>query len=555
MNGLVIDCFAGGGGASEGIEQALGRPVDIAVNHDPLAIAMHKANHPRTHHVTEDIFAADLKGLVAGRRVSLMWASPDCTSHSRAKGGKPRESGLRILPWAVLKHAADLKPDVIIMENVAEIQKWGPLGEDGRPVKEREGEEYAAFVEAMRALGYTFEHRELAACDFGAPTSRKRWYAILRRDGLPTVWPERTHGRRGSPEVEAGALEPYRQAAEVIDWGLPCPSVFASKEEVRRRHSLAAKRPLADATMRRIARGLDRYVISCDEPFLVQIGYGERAGQAPRIDDVREPLGTVVASGSKRYLCQAAYLPINNGSAVETHPLDPVATVTTGRQKLLASAYLTEYYGNAADGLSAAEPLRTVTTRDREGVTAVHLTKFYGGVVGQGLDEPVHTVTAGRGGHFGVAAAHLSKFYGTCTGQSAGVPMHSVTAGGGHLGVVVCRASAWCGAGRLGRWQEVRGMLNRWCGYSLADDEVLLLSIGGASFAIVDVGLRMLTPRELMLAQGFPATYVIDRYADGGKVKKEQQVRMVGNSVVPAMAKALVEANVPRSAQVMEEVA
>ena len=542
--GLVIDCFAGGGGASTGIEQALGRTIDIAVNHDPLAIAMHKANHPRTYHVTEDIFAADLKGLVAGRRVELMWASPDCTSHSRAKGGKPRESGLRILPWAVLKHAKELRPDVIIMENVAEIQKWGPLGEDGKPVKEREGETYAEFVASMRGLGYTFDSRELVACDYGAPTSRKRWYAILRRDGAPTVWPEPTHGPRGSLEVEAGVLAPYRQAAEVIDWSLPCPSVFDTSEGIKRNYGLSARRPLADATMRRIARGLDRYVIGCDEPYIVQIGYDEREGQAPRVDDLRGSFRTVAAGGAKRCPCRAAYLPINNGGAVGTHPHDPLSTITTGGHKMLAEAYLTEYYGNGADGLSAAEPLRTITTRDREGVTVAHLTKFYGGVVGQGLDEPVHTVTAGHGGHFGLAAAHLTKYYGTCTGQHARDPLHSVTADGGHFGAVVCKLSNVFGADGLGHWPEIRAMLNRWCGYSLADDEILLIDIDGALFAIVDVGLRMLTPRELMLAQGFPGDYVIDEYAGGGKVKKEQQVRMIGNSVVPAMARALVEANV-----------
>lgn len=282
--GKVIDCFAGGGGASTGIETALGRPCDIAVNHDPKAIAMHRANHPATHHVTEDIFEADLKTLVGDEPVDMMWASPDCTSHSKAKGGKPREQGLRILPWAVHKHAKELKPNVIFMENVAEIQKWGPLGADGRPIKAREGEEYNRFVDAMGELGYTFECRELSACDYGAPTTRRRWYAVLRRDGLSTRWPEPTHG-------DGLFGEPYVPVSECIDFSDVGESIFGRK------------RPLAEATMRRIARGLRKFVLDDPSPFLVQIGYGERPGQTPRIGDVHSPIGTIVAQGVKHYLC------------------------------------------------------------------------------------------------------------------------------------------------------------------------------------------------------------------------------------------------------------
>lgn len=453
-DGLVIDCFAGGGGASTGIEQALGRPLDIAVNHDPKAIAMHRANHPETLHVTEDIFTADLKGLVGGRHVSLMWASPDCTSHSRAKGGKPRLSGLRMLPWAVHKHAADLLPDVIVMENVAEIQKWGPLTESGKPVKAREGETYAAFVAAMRALGYTFESRELTACDYGAPTSRRRWYAVLRRDGLPTSWPEPTHG-------DGLFGEPYRTAAECIDWSDLGTSIFERK------------RPLAEATCRRIARGIARYVLSGDpEPFLVPIGYGERDGQAPRVNGIEEPLGTVVAGGTKHYLCTA------------------------------------------------------------------FLAKYYGGVVGQGVPTPLHTITACSGAHFGLVSAHLTKFYGTSVGQSAREPLHTVTSSGGHIGLVSAFLVKYYGCG-----------VGQQCGLPLdtitSKDRFGLVSVlvGGQEYAISDIMLRMLKPEELKLAQGFPASYVIDRYADGSPVSKTQQVKMIGNSVVPAMAKAIVEAN------------
>lgn len=416
----VVDCFAGGGGASTGIEAAIGRPCDIAVNHDPKAIAMHRANHPQTHHVTEDIFEADLRRLVGDRPVGLMWASPDCTSHSRAKGGKPRLSGLRMLPWAVHKHAKDLRPQVICMENVAEIQKWGPLGSDGKPIKAREGEEYRRFVDAMGELGYSFQCRELSACDFGAPTTRKRWYAVLRRDGEPIRWPE--------PVCSDGLFgKPYRPVSECIDFANTGTSIFGRK------------RPLADATMRRIARGLKRFVFDDPSPFLVQIGYGERKGQKPRIGSVHEPLGTIVAQGVKHYLCTP------------------------------------------------------------------FITKYYGGVTGQRVDEPLHTITAGFGGHFGLVSAFLIKYYGSGTGQTIDAPLGTITT-----------------KDRFG---------------------LVTVDIDGETYAISDIRLRMLTPEELKRAQGFPRDYIIDRYDDGRPVPKTQQVKMIGNSVVPVMAERLVAAN------------
>lgn len=417
--GKVIDCFAGGGGASTGIEAALGRPCDIAVNHDPKAIAMHRANHPATHHVTEDIFEADLKKLVGDEPVDMMWASPDCTSHSKAKGGKPREQGLRILPWAVHKHAKELKPNVIFMENVAEIQKWGPLGADGRPIKAREGEEYNRFVDAMGELGYTFECRELSACDYGAPTTRRRWYAVLRRDGLSTRWPKPTHG-------DGLFGEPYVPVSECIDFSDVGESIFGRK------------RPLAEATMRRIARGLRKFVLDDPSPFLVQIGYGERPGQAPRIGDVHSPIGTIVAQGVKHYLCTP------------------------------------------------------------------FVTKYYGGVTGQRADEPLHTITTSPG-HFGLVSSFLVKYYGTSDAQSLKSPLGAITT-----------------RDRFG---------------------LATVEIDGETFCVSDIRLRMLRPEELKLAQGFPQDYIIDRYDDGTPVSKTQQVRMIGNSVVPQMAEQIVAAN------------
>ena len=490
--GRVIDCFAGGGGASTGIEAALGRPCDVAVNHDPKAIAMHRANHPLTTHVTEDIFEADLKSLVGDAPVSLMWASPDCTSHSRAKGGTPRLSGLRMLPWAVHKHAAELSPDVICMENVPEIRKWGPLGEDGRPIKSREGEEYRRFVDAMGELGYEFDCRELVASDFGAPTSRKRWYAVLRRDGLPIRWPEPTHGDGmfGLPPVPASSC---------IDFTNVGTSIFERK------------RPLADATCRRIARGLRKFVIEDPSPFIVPIGYGERHGQKPRIASIHEPLGTIVAGGTKHYLC-TPFLTRFNQNALGQRVDSPLQTITTGGAGPfgMVTPFLTKFY-NTTTGQRCDEPLSTITaTGQHIGLVTPWLMKYYGGVTGQRVDVPMGTITAGFGNHFALVSAFLVKYYGTGDGQSLNSPLSTITTRD-HFGLVS-------------------------------------VVIDGETYVISDIYLRMLTPEELKRAQGFPVDYIIDRYDFGTPVPKSQQVKMIGNSVVPTMARALVEVNVPRAA-------
>lgn len=458
MDGMVIDCFAGGGGASQGIEDALGRPCDIAVNHDPKAIAMHRANHPATKHLTEDIFEANLKREVDGRSVSLMWASPDCTSHSRAKGGKPRESGLRMLPWAVHKHATDLKPDVVIMENVAEIQKWGPLDGEGKPVKSREGEEYRRFMDAMGEAGYEMECRELVAADFGAPTTRRRWYAVLRRDGKRIAWPEQTNS-------DGGDLlhDPWVPASECIDFSDFGRSIFDRPK------------PLADATMRRIARGVRKFVVDDPRPFLVSIGYGERSGQKPRIASVGKPLGTIVAQGVKQYLCTPYVMKCFGGPN-----------------------------GKQPPGIRPDRPLGTVTATDHHALVTPFVTKFYGTGTGQRCDTPLHTITQSPG-HFGLVSAFLTKYYGTGVGQRADAPLGTVTS-----------------VDRFG---------------------LVTVEIDGDTYAIGDIYLRMLKPEELKRAQGFPESYVIDRYDDGSPVPVKQQVKMIGNSVVPVMARKLVEAN------------
>lgn len=432
MNGLIIDCFAGGGGASVGIEMALGRPVDIAINHDPQAIRMHKTNHPQTLHLTEDIFKVDLEKYVQGQHVALMWASPDCTSHSKAKGGQPRKQGLRILPWAVYKHAKKILPDVIIMENVEEIQQWGPLDENGRPIQDRKGEEYQKFIGSMQSLGYDFDSRELVAADYGAPTTRKRWYAIFRRDGKPIVWPEPTHSKTGTDRKK------WLECGDYIDWSDLGKSIFARPKT------------LADATMKRIANGYVKYVVNNSHPYIVK-----------------------------------------NKDAV---------------------AFLIQYHGEQKEGDSRGqlltEPIKTIDTSNRYGLVTAFITKFYKSGTGQRCDGPLHTITTSPG-HFGLISAFLIKYYGTGCGQELNGPLGTITT------------------------KDRFGLVNA------------VTEINGEQYILKDIFLRMLKPEELKLMQGFPRDYIIDRDYNWQKYPVCEQVKRIGNSVVPIMAEALVKANCP----------
>lgn len=427
-DGLIIDLFAGGGGASVGIEMALGREVDIAINHDPQAIRMHKTNHPNTLHLTEDVFKVDLKKIVGDRHVSLMWASPDCTSHSKAKGGQPRNKGLRILPWAVFKHARLIKPDVIIMENVEEIQQWGPLDENGRPIKAKMGESYNQFMDAMKSLGYTVESRELVAANYGAPTTRKRWYAVFRRDGEPIVWPACTHFENGNPK--------WLECGDFIDWSDLGKSIFGRKK------------PLAEATQRRIANGIRKYIIENPNPYIVK----DKA----------------------------------------------------------ALAYIIQYHGEQKAGDSRGqrldEPIKTIDTSNRYGLVTAFISKFYKTGTGQGCDEPLHTITTSPG-HFGLISAFLVKYYGVGCGQTMDYPLATITT------------------------KDRFGLVN------------VAIDIEGEKYMICDILLRMLKPEELKLMQGFPKDYIIDRDYNWNRYPKSEQVARIGNSVVPVMAKAIVEAN------------
>lgn len=408
---------------------ALGRPVDIAINHDPEAIRMHKVNHPDTVHLTEDIFKVDLQKYVKGRKVALMWASPDCTSHSKAKGGQPRKRGLRILPWAVYKHAKQILPEVIIMENVEEIQQWGPLDENGHPIKEQQGEDYKKFITAMKSLGYAFDSRELVAADYGAPTTRKRWYAIFRRDGKDIIWPEQTHFKDSEPK--------WKQCGEFIDWSNLGKSIFGRK------------RPLAEATQKRIANGIRKYILENPKPYIVK-----------------------------------------NDEAV---------------------AFLIQYHGEQKAGESRgqllSEPIKTIDTSNRYGLVTAFITKYYKTGIGQGCEEPIHTITTSPG-HFGLISAFLIKYYGSggsC--QTVDRPLDTITT------------------------KDRFGLVN------------VAIDIKGEQYAIADIFLRMLKPEELKLMQGFPKDYIINRDIEGKPYPIKEQVARIGNSVVPIMAEALVNAN------------
>ena len=605
---IIVDNFAGGGGASTGIELATRRQVAIAINHDPDAILMHRTNHPYTEHLQASVWDVDPKSVCRGRPVGLAWFSPDCKHFSKAKGAALVDRKIRGLAWITLRWAAEVRPRVIILENVEEFQTWGPVRK-GKPVKKLAGTTFRRFISQLEALGYTVEFRELVAADFGAPTSRKRFYMIARCDGKPIVWPKPTNSKTG-----ADGLSKWRSAAEVIDWSLPCPSVFASKAKIMAEYGLKAVRPLAKNTMRRIIRGVDKFTIRGGKPFIVPTGYGERKGQTPRVHDIDAPVPTVVGTG-KENLCRPLLAPVtvtNTSNSVGGTVGAPVHTVTTAGNQMLVTPFLAEcnhsggghiapvtdahktitakhtggivapaliqYHTeqtehvrasglgapiNTVDasnryGLTCAnlveyytggrpldiqDPMHTVTSHDREAVVAAHIAKYYGGVVGEKVGAPLPTVTAID--HNAVCAASVVKFKGDNLGHGADEPMQTVTASAGEFAVCKAHLAKIRSGDDMGHWPEIRDLLNEFCGYTLADNEVLLLEIRGALYYIADIGLRMLSPRELYNAMGFPPDYIIDRDYLGNEYGRSKQVARCGNAVCPPVASALVRANLP----------
>lgn len=538
-----VDSFAGGGGASTGIEMATGHPIDIAINHNEAAIMMHQRNHPFTEHYIDDIWQVDPKTAVRGRHVKLAWFSPDCKHFSRAKGAALVDKKIRGLAWVVLKWAAAVRPDVIMLENVPEFTTWGPVRK-GKPVKSKAGQTYQKWLSQLEALGYKVETEKICAADLGAPTIRTRFHLIARCDGKPIVFPERTHAPRDSIEVKSGKLKPWRSAAEVIDFSLPCPSIFASKKEIKDQYGVNAMRPLKENTLRRIARGLDKFVIKSAEPFIVQHKFQNGA------QDIKNPMSTVTAVGAHELInpIVTPYAICNNAGNAPHGMDEPVPTVTTGGRNILVAPTLIQYHTEQSEkehrGQKLDEPIQTVDAANRYGLSAAWLTQYFSGDGHyHSVDEPLATITTME--REGVTLAHLAHFKGKDKGQSCHDPLMTVTARDGQFADVRTTIVKWDGQTDLGYWNEVRKMLNQYCEYNLAEDEILLLNIRGVWYFISDIGLRMLTPRELYDAMGFPHDYIIDKDINGNPIARADQVARCGNAVCPAVAEALVRANLP----------
>lgn len=542
----IVDSFAGGGGASTGIELATGRVVDIAINHDPDAILMHKTNHPHTVHYQTSVWDVDPLEVTGGSPVGLLWASPDCKHFSKAKGGKPVDKNIRGLAWIVLRWAGTVRPRVVILENVEEFQTWGPVRR-GRPVKSKAGQTFKRFISQLEGLGYAAEWRELVAADYGAPTTRKRFFLIARCDGQPIVWPEPTHAPADSPEVLEGRKKPWRSAAEIIDWSLPCPSIFDTREEIREKNGLSARRPLRPNTMRRVARGVDKFVVKSANPFLVVVNHaGEFRGQ-----EIVDPLQTITAKHGYGVVSQTmAPWTVTNTTNSTGHPVnEPIDTARTGGGggQMFLRASLIQYHTEQSEHVRGQEitgPIMTIDAANRYGLTAASLVKYYGSDQhGQNIQDPLHTVTAKD--REGLTTAHLVKMKGTNLGGPATEPVQTITAGGGHHGVVTTQITRAEPGADLRHWPEIRELLNTYCGYDLGPEDVILFQIGGAWYFMADICLRMLTPRELYRANGFPDDYKIERDYTGQTYGKSKQVARCGNAVPPPFATALVRANLP----------
>ncbi|MEP9389635.1 DNA cytosine methyltransferase [Mesorhizobium sp. KR9-304] len=665
---IIVDSFAGGGGASTGIEMALGRSPDIAINHSADALAMHQVNHPATLHLDSNIWDVSPTEVCKGRPVGLFWASPDCKHFSKAKGGKPLDRNIRDLAWIVVRWAEEVRPDVIILENVEEFVTWGPLYDDGRPIVELRGHTFDDWTGRLKRAGYKVQWRELRACDYGAPTIRKRFFMIARRDGLPIVWPKRTHGDPKKPDdaklIAKGKLKPWRTAAEIIDWSLPCPSIFETSAEIMQKFGVRAVRPLAEATMRRIARGVVRYVLEARKPFIVRTDMASAAARNG-VNPVDDPLNTLTTAGSFAVVSPVMTAAQHGGSVRPADaPLHTIAASRKDQNAVIVPAFV-GCGGRAGQSAprSGDEPLGTQTAKADGCVVAAHLTKFQSSSTGSELDEPVPTITAnsyikrpggaapigvvagylvprygerdgqeprtrsveepapvivpdGNGGS--LAAVHLSRFTQNGVGSSADEPVDTVMAGAPKFGVVSAflaqhnsgndghdarkPLSTLTGGGQGGVSQQgvvaahllnlrgedrrdaqadepvrtlsaqgnhaalISGFLTKYYGTGdgatldvpLHTDTVkdrfglVTVDIDGQTYAIADIGMRMLTPRERFRAQGFPESYIIDRRPDGSPITATVQGSCCGNSVCPPLAEALVAANCPQLARYRE---
>ena len=542
INGeLIVDNFAGGGGASTGIELATGYSVDIAINHDPEAIRMHKANHPNTKHYCENVWVVDPVKACDGHPVGLAWFSPDCKHFSKAKGGKPKDKNIRGLAWVACRWAGLVRPRVIMLENVEEFKTWGPLNRGHHPIKSKQGKTFERFVQQLTDLGYKVEFRELVAADYGAPTMRKRFFMIARCDGKPIVWPEPTHGPADSEAVKAGLLKPYVGAYTQIDFSRPCPSIFDTAEEIKEKYGIRAVRPLAKKTMDRIARGLKKFVLDNPEPFIIQCNHGGER----RPNDIREPMPTI--TGKHGYRVVEPVLTPYMGTNTTNHPggdcKAPIHTITTGNQQCLISPTLIQYHSETAQGevrgQTIKDPIMTVDGSNRYGLVTSFLHKYYDGGykgAGESVENPLPTVTAWD--HNSVVTANLIQMNNHCDGKDIRLPLPTITAGDGHFGEVRAFLIKYYGQGT---GQDIEKPLDT----VTAQDRFGLVTINGTDYQIVDIGLRMLEPRELYGCQGFPDDYIIDHDYTGKTYPRSEQVRRCGNAVCPPIPAALVRSNLP----------
>lgn len=555
MKELFVDNFAGGGGASTGIGMAIGRSVDIAINHDPDAIAMHKANHPHTKHYCEDVWQVDPVEACEGNPVALAWFSPDCKHFSRAKGGKPVDKNIRGLAWVAVKWALAVRPRILMLENVPEIRTWCPLGADNKPIKERTGETFRGFILALstglpewhpaykemcealsiepnsekakrlqKGLGYKVQYRTLKSCDYGAPTTRKRFYLIARCDGKRIVWAEPTHAPRDSEAVKQGLKLPYHTAAECIDWSIPAQSIFERKK------------PLAENTMRRIARGIQKFVIDNPEPFIVTVNH---SGEGFRGQSTDEPLGTITAKNGYGVVTPTIMRNNTNnvGASVET----PLPTITTGNRNYLVAPTLIQYHSETSKdevrGQELGEPLMTVDATPRYALSVAHIMKNYGGGykgAGSAADAPLGTVTGID--HNSLVTAHIMTMRKNMDGQPVDEPLSTVSCSGAHHAEVQAFLVKYFSTGAAKSVNEPLDTIT-------TKDRFALVTIHGEEYIITDIKMRMLQPRELFNAQGFPEDYIIDHDADGHPYPKTKQVARCGNAVTPQVPAALVKAN------------
>lgn len=546
MREIFVDNFAGGGGASTGIEMAIGRDVDIAINHDKQAIRMHEVNHPNTKHYCESVWDVDPVEVCAGQPVGLVWLSPDCKHFSKAKGGTPVDKNIRGLAWVTLRWAMTVRPRVIMLENVEEFKTWGPLLQmwDSasekcitKPDTDKQGYYFEAFRMALttglpsthiafkeachflkidcaskqakllnKGLGYDVEFRELKACDYGTPTIRKRLFMVARCDGRKIVWPKATHGDPNSLEVVSGLLKPWRTAAKIIDWSIPCPSIFDTKAEIKARYGINAKRPLAENTLKRIASGIQKFVINNPKPFIVQVNH----------------------SGASHHYCKS----------IE----DPISTVTSKHGFGIVMPYLMSYhsetYQGEVRGLNVNEPIHTVDTSNRHALVAAFISKYFTGVEGTKIDKPLPTVTTVD--HNAIVVSHIIQMNNNMVGTDLREPINTIVAGPGHLGEVSSFLTTFCG-----NECDIGQDLNNPLRTITSKDRFGIVTIQGQYYQIVDIGIRMLHPRELARGNGVPDTYTIEYDSNGDGITKTEQVNKIGNMVCPQVPEALVRVNMP----------